>query len=128
MSVLIFLGLCALLALFDWKHRAVPRILPVLGTVLAAVVLERWAILGLLAGVVVGVVADLPAGDVMVGGMIGAWLGVEGTLLTWILALLVGNIIWAMWEDRMIDWPGEWPFTPLLLVPACVIVLTKGGW
>lgn len=126
MSVLIFLGLCALLALFDWKHRAVPRILPVLGTVLAAVVLERWAILGLLAGVVVGVVADLPAGDVMVGGMLGAWLGVEGTLLAWIIALLAGNIVWAMWEDRMIDWPGEWPFTPLLLVPACAIVLGRG--
>lgn len=126
MPVLVFLGLCGLLALFDYQHRAVPRMLPLLGTVLAAVFLERWAILGLLAGVVVGLVADLPAGDVMVGGMLGAWLGIEGTLLTWIVALLAGNIIWAMWEDRMIDWPGEWPFTPLLLVPACAIVLGKG--
>lgn len=127
MSVLVFLGLCTLLALFDWKHRAVPRAVPIIGTVLAAS-LAVWSPLGIVVGVVVALLADLPMGDAAVGGMLGAWLGVETTLLVWILALLVGNIIWALWEDRMIDWPGEWPFTPLLLVPACAIVLAQGGW
>lgn len=127
MSVLVFLGLCALLALFDWKHRAVPRAVPIVGTIIAGA-LTVWSPLGIVAGVVVALLADLPMGDVAVGGMLGAWLGVEATLLVWVLALLVGNLIWALWEDRMIDWPGEWPFTPLLLVPACAIVLAQGGW
>lgn len=127
MSVLVFLGLCALLALFDWKHRAVPRAVPIVGTIIAGA-LTVWSPLGIVVGIVVALLADLPMGDVAVGGMLGAWLGVEATLLVWILALLVGNIIWALWEDRMIDWPGEWPFTPLLLVPACAIVLAQGGW
>lgn len=128
MSVAIFLGLCGLVALCDWKHRAVPRMLPVIGTIFAGIFLAKWAVLGVVIGCAVALLADLPPGDVMVGGMLGAWLGVEGTLLAWIVALLAGNIVWAMWEDRLINWPGEWPFTPLLLVPSCVIVLAKGGW
>lgn len=126
MSVLVFLGLCALVALCDWKHRAVPRALPILGATLAGVFVGPWVFAGIVIGFVVALVADLPAGDVIVGGMLGAWLGIEGTLLTWVIALLAGNVIWALWEDRIIDWPGEWPFTPLLLVPACAIVLSRG--
>lgn len=128
MSVSIFLSLCALVALFDWKYRAVPRAVPIVGAVLAGTMLGGWAILGIVVGFVVALLADLPAGDAAVGAMLGAWLGVEATLLAWIIALLAGHIIWAAWEDRMIDWPGEWPFTPLLLVPACAIVLVQGGW
>lgn len=128
MSVAIFFGLCALVGLCDWKHRAVPRALPILGVTLAGVFLGKWVFAGIAAGFVVALVAGLPTGDVAVGAMLGAWLGVEATLLVWIVALLAGNIVWAMWEDRMINWPGEWPFTPLLLVPSCVIVLAKGGW
>jgi len=127
MSVLIFVGLCALVALFDWKQRAIPRAVPIVGVVIAGG-LAVWSPLGIVVGVVAALLADLPLGDVAVGGMLGAWLGVEATLLVWVLALLVGNVIWALWEDRFIDWPGEWPFTPLLLVPACAIVLAKGGW
>lgn len=131
MSVVIFLGLAALLALCDYKHRAVPRALPILGIVLASVFVNA-PILGLIAGSLVGsavaIMADLPLGDVMVATMLGTWLGVESILLVWVLALLMGNIIWAMHEDRLINWPGEWPFTPLLLVPACVIVVAQGGW
>lgn len=128
MSVVIFLGLCALIVLCDWKHRAVPRALPILGAVLAGVLVGPWIVPGVCVGIATAMLADLPLGDVAVGGMLGAWLGVEVTLLVWVLALLVGNIIWAAWEDRLINWPGEWPFTPLLLVPSCVIVLAKGGW
>lgn len=129
MSVLVFLGLCVVLACCDWKHRAVPRAVPLLGVVLAGVMLGVPLVTligGVVTGFAVALVADLPMGDVAVGGMLGAWLGVEATLLVWLLALMVGNIIWALWEDRMIEWPGEWPFTPLLLVPACAIVLVTG--
>lgn len=129
MSVLVFLGLAAFLAYCDWRHRAVPRFVCVGGAALGMVFAPTpWYLIGVVIGFTVALLADLPLGDVAVGGMLGAWLGIEGTLLTWLLALLVGNIVWAMWEDRLINWPGEWPFTPLLLAPACAIVLTKGGW
>lgn len=131
MSVLVFVGLAMLLMLCDWKHRAIPRAVPIIGAVVAAWSLpgSPLALVGSIAvGIVVALLADLPAGDMATGGMIGAWLGIESTLIVWVLALAVGNVIWAAWEDRLINWPGEWPFTPLLLVPACVIVLAKGGW
>jgi prepilin signal peptidase PulO-like enzyme (type II secretory pathway) len=131
MSVLVFLGIAALLMLCDYKHRAVPRALPILGTILGAY-LTGFSAVTITAGIALGCgiafVADLPLGDMAVGGMLGAWFGWEGTLLLWLIALGLGNIVWLLWEDRFIDWPGEWPFTPLLLVPACVIVLAQGGW
>jgi len=83
-------------------------------------------LVGIVVGAVVALLADLPMGDAATAGMIGAWLGMEHTLLVWIIALLAGNVIWALWEDRLIDWPGDWPFTPLLLIPACAIVLGRG--
>lgn len=127
MSVLLFLGLAVVLAYCDWRKRTVPRIVCVGGAMLGMVFAPSpWYLLGIVAGVVAGLLADLPMGDVAVGGMLGAWLGVEAIMLTWVLALLVGNVIWAAWEDQLIGWPGEWPFTPLLLVPACAIVLGKG--
>ena len=129
MSVLVFLGLAAFLAYCDWRHRAVPRIVCVGGVVLGTLFAPSpWYVTGIVVGAVIGMLAGLPSGDVMVGAMLGSWLGIEGTVLAWIVALLAGHIVWALWEDRMIDWPGEWPFTPLLLVPACAIVLVKGGW
>jgi hypothetical protein len=130
MSVIVFLGLCAVLAGFDWKRRTVPRIVPIVGTVLAGALAVSLPVLvtGSVIGFVIALVADLPMGDVAVGAMLGAWLGAEDIILVWIVALLIGNMIWAAWEDRFINWPGEWPFTPLLLVPACAMVLIKGGW
>lgn len=129
MSVLVFLGLTAFLAYCDWRHRAVPRSVCMAGAALGMIFAPTaWYLVGIVVGFAVALLADLPMGDVAVGGMLGAWLGIEHTLLVWVIALLAGNVIWAAWEDRLIDWPGEWPFTPLLLVPACAIVLTKGGW
>jgi prepilin signal peptidase PulO-like enzyme (type II secretory pathway) len=129
MSVLVFLGVAAFLTVCDWRHRAVPRSVCVAGTALGMIFAPSlWYLVGVVIGFTIALLADLPTGDVAVGGMIGAWLGIDGTLLAWMVALLTGHLIWACWESRWINWPGEWPFTPLLLVPACAIVLVKGGW
>lgn len=125
MSVMIFLGLCVILAAYDWKHRAVPRFVPVVGIVSAALLIS-WSPLGAVIGLGLAYVADVPLGDLAVSAMLGAWIGVEALLVTWIIATVGGIMVWTAWADHRIDWPGEWPFTPFLLVPACAIVLVQG--
>jgi hypothetical protein len=125
-----FLGLCVIASALDYRLRSIPRALPILGAILAGLFVSNLVdlVAGVVIGVGTGVVADLPHGDQAMGGMLGAWLGAEGIIVTWILALLLGHVLWVLWDERMIDWPGEWPFIPFLTVPACVIVLLKGGW
>lgn len=128
MSVAVFLGLAALFTFLDWRWRAIPRVLPIVGAVLAGF-LVPFSPLGAALGVLAGVLADLPSGDLGYGGMLGAWLGVEGTIVVWTAALISAHVVWMLWEDGIIRaWPGDWPFIPFLTVPACAIVLGQGGW
>lgn len=129
-SSMLFLGLCGVILCFDWQRRTIPRSVPIIGAVLGGV-MSGVSYPGVVGGVMIGfataILADLPIGDAAVGGMLGAWLGIEGTIWTWMSALLAGQVVWAVWEHRWIDWPGDWPFTPFLLVPACAIVFSRGG-
>lgn len=132
-AVPVFLILAAALAACDWQRRAVPRAVVLVGAALGAYFSPptTWSVLltvmlGIVAGFMVALAAGLPSGDAAVGGMLGAWLGVELTLVVWSVALAWALLVWTLWEARRIDWPGEWPFTPFLLLPACVVLIGKG--
>lgn len=129
-AVPVFLLLAAALVACDWRRRAVPRMVVIVGVALGWVIDTTVgpgeAVAGLVAGALIGLVADLPGGDVAVGGMLGVWLGVTGVLVTWTAALAAALCLWGLWGSRRIDWPGEWPFTPFLFLPACAVLIGKG--
>lgn len=126
LSVPVFLALAGTVAVMDYYRRAVWRAIPIIGSLIGFWIWPEWSWLGLVLGLTVPMVADLPLGDVWVGAMLGGWLGVTGTLLVWTFALSCGLGAWIGYREGWWAWPGDWPFTPFVLVPACAIVLTGG--
>ena len=128
-ALLTFLALCGLMTVFDVRYRMVPVLFFGFGIGLAIGMMPlAFSAVGAGVGYLVALLADLPLGDRFAGVFFGIWLGWEAALMIWFAALLAGLLTWCLWEDRRVEWPGEWPFIPYLTIPACAIVLAKGGW
>lgn len=129
-ALLTFLALLGLMTVFDVRYRMVPVLFFGFGIGLAVGMIPlTLSVIGAVVGYGVGLLADLPWGDRFAGVLLGLWLGWESVLFIWFAALLAGLLTWLLWEDGFIaDFPGDWPFIPYLTVPACAIVLAKGGW
>lgn len=121
----VFLGLAGAVAIMDYYRRAVWRAVPIVGALIGFWCWPEWSWLGLLAGGAIPVVAGLPLGDVWVGAMLGGWLGLTGTIGVWFVALVAGLVVWIGYHEGWWAWPGDWPFTPFVLLPACAIVLAQ---
>lgn len=140
LSGAVFLLLLLNVAVIDWRHMVIPHTLTVTGMVLGLVfghfagAGSGAAILGLLTGggiilvvshgykLVRGVVG-MGGGDVMLMGMVGAFLGVWGALAVLFGGALLGSI-YAMTAGRgRLDGAAKLPFGTFLAAAAGVVLL-----
>lgn len=137
----VFLLLLLDIAIIDWEHMIIPHTLSIAGMVSGLVLAFLGggpgagpAILGLLigVGVVLGIsqgwklvrgVAGMGFGDVMLMGMVGAFLGPWGVPTVLCGGALLGTI-WVLVAGRgRIDGTAKLPFGTFLAVAAAVILM-----
>ncbi len=144
LSIAVFLLLLFNVAIIDWEHMIIPHTLTVTGMLLG-LVSGHFAqgalgesILGLLAGggiilivsygykMIRGVVG-MGGGDVMLMGMIGAFLGVWGALGVLFGGALLGSMYALLSGAGKLDGAAKLPFGTFLAVAAAIVQLFGDG-
>lgn len=140
----VFLYLLAVIALIDWRHQIIPHTLTVAGIglgLMAAPVSGPGlgaALLGLLVGGGVVLVlsegyrllrgqAGMGGGDVMLMGMVGAWLGPWPALAVLAAGALFGTIFVLLSTAGRLDGQAKLPFGTFLAAAAAFVMLAGSG-
>lgn len=109
----------------DHVRRAIWRPLPVIGLALAWQWSTDWSWWGIMLGAALPMLSGLPIGDVWVGAMLGSWIGLTGIVFAWTFAHGAGIMLWCCYQYGVIGWPGDWPFTPFVIIPALIYTLIR---
>ncbi len=143
LSAAIFLLLLLDIAIIDWQHMIIPHTLTLAGMIIG-LLLGHFAGLGLdgaILGLLVGSgsilvvsygykffrgVVGMGGGDVMLMGMVGAFLGIWGVLGTLFGGALLGSVYAVTAGRGTVDGSAKLPFGTFLSLAAAIVLLFGG--
>ena len=133
LSVAVLIAYAALASAYDLRFRRIPNMLTLI-FFLACVSgwwqgMLHWSWLGVLAGLVLAVVARMASGDfklvIVLGGLSDPFTIMVGCGVAFLISIVVlsaDQLGWCPSRWRVFSWP----FGPFIAVPVCAMVLLSG--